>query len=123
LTTVTLTATSVIQQQRPRTRSILARAARRLPTGVTPEVSGPSDLPLRSPDQETPYWRPVHLDRGAAAWHLVYLAGLVPIGLRTAVGLARGREEQPVPRWRATAGVLPLVLGGVAQVRSAGGRA
>ena len=120
MTTETLTATSVVQQRRSRTRAILALAARRLPAGVTPAVWGPSDPPLRSPDQETPYWRPVHLDGGAVAWHLVYLAGLVPIGLRTAVGLAE-REERPAPRWLTTAGVSLLVLGGGAQGLSAGG--
>ena len=74
---------------------------------------------MRAPDEETTRWREVHLDAAAAGWHLVYLAGMILLGAWFAARMA-DRVEARTVRWLVTVGVPLLLLGGLAQVLTAG---
>lgn len=97
---------------------------RRLPTSFAPSEWEAGDPPLVTPDggthgQGDAIWREVHFDTTALGWHLLYLIGLILVG----VWLARRAAERGEPssaRWLGVAGVPLLLFGGVAQVLTAG---
>lgn len=80
---------------------------------------GPGDPALRGPDESKAFWREVHTDADALGWHLVYLAGLILVGVWVAARLA-GRNDRPPIRWAAAAGIPLVLFGGVAQILTAG---
>lgn len=65
------------------------------------------------------FWREVHNDVDALGWHLVYLAGLILVGVWVAARLA-DRGDRPPLRWPAAAGIPLVLVGGVAQMLTAG---
>ena len=92
-----------------------------LPPAFVPSGRDAGDQPTIAPGEHHDSWEEVRFDTTALHWHLVYLTGL----LLTAVWLARrsaDRDEPPSSssRWLALAGVPLAVIGGVAQVVTAG---
>lgn len=92
---------------------------RRLPDSFTPAGWTPGDPALRGPDEAKSYWREVHNDVDALGWHLVYLAGLILVGVWVAARLAGGGDRPPL-RWPAAAGIPLVLVGGVVQLLTAG---
>ena len=93
---------------------------RALPADFTPAGWRAGDAPLRGPDEWTTGWRTVHRDRAAMAWHLVYLAGLIGVGLGLATRLA-DRGEPAQARRFFKVGVPVVALAALAQLLTAGG--
>lgn len=92
----------------------------RLPDSFEPIGRGAGDPPLIPPDEHTDVWRAVRFDTGALGWHLVYVAGLILVGVWIATRMADRREHGSRARWLVFAG-LPLVLiGATLQVVTAG---
>ena len=92
----------------------------RLPPAFSPEGWAPGDGPLLPPDDFSVHWRAVRFDDAALGWHLLYVAGLVLAGVWIAARLAdRGERTSPIGRLLLAAAPLVLV-GGVAQVVTAG---
>ncbi|MDQ3569203.1 MAG: hypothetical protein M3450_01540 [Actinomycetota bacterium] len=92
----------------------------RLPDSFSPAGWGAGDPPLNPPDEYTSFWRAVRFDTSALGWHLVYVGGLILLGVWVATRIADRGEHGSRTRWLVLAG-LPLVLiAGVAQVVTAG---
>ena len=88
--------------------------------GFTPTGWAPGDAPLREPDGQAAGWRSVHFDTAAMAWHLVYLTGLIAVGVRVGTRMA-DRDGPPVASWLGRAGVPLLLVGAAPQIITAGG--
>ena len=92
----------------------------RLPGTFSPDDWAPGDRPLLPPDDFSVHWRAVRFDDAALGWHLAYVAGLVLVGVWMAARLAdRGERTASVSRLLLAAAPL-LLIGGVAQVVTAG---
>lgn len=93
----------------------------RLPDDFSPVGWGPGDPPLQPPDQYTAYWRDIRFDTGALGWHLVYVSGLILVGVWVVTRMTdRGEAATPAPpRLLVRAGLPLLVVGGVAHDRRA----
>lgn len=91
----------------------------RLPANFSPESWVQGGLPLLAPDEHADRWRQVRFDTGALGWHLVYLTGLILVGLWAANRLA-DRSERSAVGWAARAGTPLVLVGGVAQILTAG---
>ena len=86
----------------------------------TPEGWGPDSPPLIPPGEYHSTWHAVRADTGALGWHLVYVAGLVLVGVWLAARMAdRGKHVARI-RWLLLAGLPLLLVGGVAQIATAG---
>ena len=92
----------------------------RLPASFSPTGWEQGDAPLLPPDEYTEYWRAVHFDTAALGWHLLYVAGLVLVGVWVAARLADRGERTAAVRWLLHVGLPFLLAGGVAQVVTAG---
>ncbi len=90
-----------------------------LPESFAPEEWAPGDPPLTPPGEFSRTWHAIRFDTAALSWHLVYLVGLVLVGVAVAARTA-DRGERPSPPWLAVAGVPLVVVGGLAQVLTAG---
>ena len=86
----------------------------------TPEGWSPSGPPLIPPGEYHSAWHAVRADTGALGWHLVYVAGLLLVGVWLAARLADGGEHVARIRWLLLAGLPLLLVGGVAQIATAG---
>ena len=86
----------------------------------TPEGWSPSGPPLIPPGEYHSTWHAVRADTGALGWHLVYVAGLLLVGVWLAARLADGGEHVARIRWLLLAGLPLLLVGGVAQIATAG---
>lgn len=91
----------------------------RLADSFTPDGWGPASPPLTPPDQDFSAWRETRFDTAALGWHLIFLGGLVLISLSLAIRMA-DRGEHPARLWVVVAGAALALLGGVAQVLTAG---
>lgn len=91
----------------------------RLPDSFNPQAWGRARPPLTPPDQDFSAWRETRFDTAALGWHLVYLGGLVLVSVWLATGMA-DRGERPTARWLVIAGSALVLVGGVAQVFTAG---
>ncbi len=91
----------------------------KLPAGFSPEARGPGGPPLLAPGDYSNTWREVHFDTAALTWHLLYVAGLILLGIWWATGAA-DRGERTSPGWLALVGLPLLVVGGVVQILTAG---
>jgi hypothetical protein len=77
------------------------------------------DPPLIAPNEYDSTWREVHFATAALNWHLVYIAGLILLG----VWLARrwaDRGADASARWLGLTGILLALVGGVAQILAIG---
>ena len=92
----------------------------RLPDSFDPAGWGAGDPPLNPPDEYNAVWRAVRFDTAALGWHLVYAAGLVLLGVWLGARLADRYEDRAPIRWLLLAGLPLVVVGGVAQVLTAG---
>ena len=92
---------------------------RKLPADFSPVGWGAGDAPLLAPGEYNSTWREVHFDPTALGWHLLYLAGLILLAVWGA-RRAADRGEPASPRWLLLAGVPLLVVGGLAQMLTAG---
>ena len=90
-----------------------------LPASFTAEGWRAGDLPLNPPDQHNRTWREVRFDTAALNWHLLYVAGLILLGV-WAARRAADRGEPDRARGLLLAGVPLLLIGGVAQLMTAG---
>ncbi len=90
-----------------------------LPASFSPEGWSPGDAPLHPPDQYNRTWREVRFDTTALHWHLLYVAGLILLGIWWARRTA-DRGDPDSARWMVLAAVPLLVVGGVAQILTAG---
>lgn len=90
-----------------------------LPASYTPEGWRAGDAPLLPPDQYNDTWREVRFDTVALHWHLLYVAGLILVGIWWATRAA-DRDEPRTAHWLLLSGVPVLVVGGVAQILTAG---
>lgn len=91
----------------------------RLPADFDPALPRAGDPPLQAPDEWDSTWREVLFDTAALNWHLLYLAGLILVGIWWARRAAE-RGEPARSRRLALFGLALLVVGGTAQVLSAG---
>jgi hypothetical protein len=91
----------------------------RLPAGFSPDGWTAADRALLPPDQYVKNWREVGFDTTALEWHLLYLAGLILVGVWLAHRLAE-RPEGRLGRWPLLAGLPLLAVGAVAQLLTAG---
>lgn len=91
-----------------------------LADSFSPAGWGVGDPPLNPPDEYTSVWRAVRLDTGALGWHLVYVGGLILLGVWMATRTARRGEDGASSRWLVAAGLPLLLIGGVAQIVTAG---
>ena len=90
-----------------------------LPRSFSPVDWGPDSPPLIPPGEFHATWHSVLTDTAALGWHLVYVGGLVLVGVWVAAWLA-GREERAAPIRRLLLVGLPfLLVGGVAQLVTA----
>ena len=92
----------------------------RLPDSFDPAGWGVGDPPLNPPDEYNAFWRAVRFDTAALGWHLLYVAGLVLLGVWLAARMADRDEDRSRIRWLLLAGLPLLVVGGAAQVLTAG---
>ena len=101
---------------------MFAEYERRLPEGFLPPEGVPTEVPLRAPAEDASSWREVHIDTDAASWHLVYVAGLIVVGLSLAVRMAirRTGEVDRSSAVLATAGLPLVAVGGVVQLLTTG---
>ena len=92
----------------------------RLPDAFSPDAWAPRDGPLLPPDEYTAHWRAVRFDDAALGWHLLYVGGLVLLGVWVAARLAdRGERTAPIGGLLLAAAPL-LLVGGLAQLVTAG---
>ena len=92
----------------------------RLPDSFDPAGWGAGDPPLNPPDEHTSFWRAIRFDTGAFGWHLIYVAGLILLGIWVATRLADRDESGPRALWLVLAGLPLLLVGGLAQIITAG---
>lgn len=92
----------------------------RLPDSFSPVGSAADDAALLPPDEWTSFWREVRFDRAALGWHLVYVGGLILLGVWFAARAADRGEHAVRIRWLLFAGLPLLLVGGVTQVLTAG---
>lgn len=92
----------------------------RLPDSFDPAGWGAGDLPLNPPDEYTSFWRAIRFDTGALGWHLVYVAGLILLGIWLAARLADRDESGSRAPWLVLAGLPLLLIGGLAQIVTVG---
>lgn len=92
----------------------------KLPASFSPEGWPPDGPPLNAPGEYNSTWLAVRFDTAALAWHLVYVSGLILLGLWWG-RRAADRGEPATARWLALVGLSLLILGGVAQVLLTGG--
>ena len=90
-----------------------------LPASFTPEGWRAGDAPLNPPDQYNGTWREIRFDTTALQGHLLYVGGLILLGTWWA-NRAADRGEPDSARWMVLAAVPLLVVGGVAQILTAG---
>ncbi len=91
----------------------------KLPADFSPEGWGAGDPPLLAPGEWNSTWREVHFDTAALTWHLLYVGGLILLGIWWA-RRAADRGEPTSGRWLLLVGVPLLLVGGVAQILTAG---
>jgi hypothetical protein len=91
----------------------------KLAADFTPVVGSPVDAPLIPPGEWNSTWRSIHFDTAALHWHLLYVAGLILLGIWWAKRAA-DRGEPVTARWLLLAGVPLLLVGGIAQILTAG---
>ncbi len=91
-----------------------------LPDSFDPAGWRPGDAPLNPPDDYNAHWRAVRFDDAALGWHLLYVAGLVLVVVWVAAWMADRGEDRPRSLWLVRAGLPLLLLGGVAQIVTAG---
>lgn len=92
----------------------------RLPDSFDPAGWGAGDPPLNAPDEHTSFWQAIRFDTGALGWHLVYVAGLILLGIWVAARLADRDEGGRRSLWLVVAGLPLLLVGGLAQILTAG---
>lgn len=92
----------------------------RLPASFDPAEWGSADPPLNAPDQFNSSSKAIRFDTGALGWHLVYIAGLVLLGVWLAARMADRDGGGSRTRWLLLAGTPLVLIGGVAQVLAAG---
>lgn len=92
----------------------------RLPASFDPAAWDRSDPPLNAPDEYNPFWKAIRFDTGALGWHLVYIAGLVLLGVWLAARMADRDGDGSRTRWLLLAGIPLVLIGGAAQVLTAG---
>lgn len=92
----------------------------RLPDSFDPAGWGVGDPPLNPPDEYNDFWRAVRFDTAALGWHLLYVAGLVLLGVWLAARMADRDERSAPTRWLVLVGLPLLVAGGLAQIFTAG---
>ena len=91
-----------------------------LPDSFTPGAWRPGDPPLIPPGEFSTNWHVVRFDPAALGWHLVYIAGLIVLGTAVAVRLADRYERSARAPGLLLVGLPLLVVGGVAQILTAG---
>jgi hypothetical protein len=92
----------------------------RLPDTFSPVGLAAGDTPLLPPDEWTSFWREVRFDTAALGWHLVYVGGLILLGVWLAARLADRGEHAAHIRWLLVGGLPLLLVGGVTQLLTAG---
>lgn len=93
----------------------------RLPASFDPAKWDPSDPPVNAADELfNSSSRAVRFDTGALGWHLVYIAGLVLLGVWLAARMAGRDFGGSRTRWLLRSGIPLVLIGGVAQVLTAG---
>ncbi len=92
----------------------------RLPASFDPAGWGQGDPPLNPPGEYSNYWAAIRFDTAALAWHLVYVAGLVLLGVWVANRMADRTEHGSRARWLLLAALPLLLIGGAAQLVTAG---
>ncbi len=92
----------------------------RLPDTFNPGGWEADDAPLLPPDEWTSFWREVRFDTPALGWHLVYVGGLILLGVWLAARTADRGEHADRIQWLLYAGLPLLLVGGVTQVLTAG---
>lgn len=93
---------------------------RELPATYDPATWSPGDPGLNPPVEPVTRWREFRFDTTALGWHLVYLVGLILVGVWWAARAAGRAERRPPPRWLLAAGLPLVAAGGVAQLVTAG---
>jgi hypothetical protein len=92
----------------------------RLPGTFNPDAWAPGDPPMLPPDEFTAHWRAVMFDDAALGWHLLYVGGLVLLGVWVAARLA-DRSERTARVGHLLLAAAPLLLvGGLGQLVTAG---
>jgi hypothetical protein len=92
----------------------------RLPDTFSPGGFAGDAAPLLAPDEWSSFWREVRFDPPALGWHLVYVGGLILLGVWLAVRTADRGDHAARIRWLLYAGLPLLLIGGVTQVLTAG---
>lgn len=99
----------------------------KLPASFSPEGWTANDPPLIPPGEFNSTWRQVRFDTSALAWHLAYVGGLSLVGVWWARRAADRQEPSPAgsgafatARVLAIVGLPFLIVGGVAQILTAG---
>lgn len=92
----------------------------RKPSRIDPAEWERSDPPLNGPDEFNSSWKAIRFDTGALGWHLVYVAGLVLLGVWLATRMANRGDDGAGTRWLLVVGIPLVLIGGVAQVLTAG---
>lgn len=91
----------------------------KLAASYTPEGWGAGDPPLIAPGEFNSTWRAQQFDTAALGWHLPYVVGLILLGVWWAMRTADRRERAPA-RWLVAVGATLVLLGGTAQILTAG---
>ena len=91
-----------------------------LPDSFTPQGWGADSPPLTGPSEFASNWHAIHFDAAALGWHLVYVGGLIGMGVWVAARLADRGERSASTKWLLVAAVPLLVGGGLAQIVTAG---
>lgn len=93
---------------------------RTLPESFTPQGWGVDSPSLTPPSEHASTWHAIFFDSGALGWHLVYVGGLIVLGVWIATRLADQSDRSTPTRWLALVGRPLLLVGGVAQIVTAG---
>ena len=91
-----------------------------LPESFTPDGWGPDSPPLTAPGEFSTTWHSIHLDPGALGWHLLYVGGLILLGVWISTRLADRGERTARTSWLGLTALALLVVGGITQIVTAG---